>query len=189
MGRATLTRQTVFLGAQIGQIASTRADFLPKQYYNRVKTLQSDVPSEPFDFIRRVSSRSAGGERAGGVEVARAGRPGGAAEQTACWAGPGRAGPCLEGGEDNDETPPWSRRAPLEITLLLARGTRGRDTAVGTAPRERASTRFSKSPRSPGNATPVVTGGLCRNGVSWIQRELPSSRRSRRPFTVPERRC
>ncbi|CAM9998246.1 unnamed protein product, partial [Ectocarpus sp. 12 AP-2014] len=33
--------------------ASTRADFLPPQYYDRVKMLQSDTPAEPLDYIRQ----------------------------------------------------------------------------------------------------------------------------------------
>lgn len=37
---------------QIGQMASTRADFLPPQYYDRVKTLQSDVPAESTAYIK-----------------------------------------------------------------------------------------------------------------------------------------
>lgn len=45
-----------FALSQIGQLASTRADFLPRQYYERVKTLQSDTPSEPLDYIRQVDS-------------------------------------------------------------------------------------------------------------------------------------
>lgn len=43
--------------AQIGQLASTRADFLPPQYYDRVKMLQSDTPAEPLDYIRRERER------------------------------------------------------------------------------------------------------------------------------------
>lgn len=33
-------------------MASTRADFLPPQYYERVKTLQSDIPPEPTAYIK-----------------------------------------------------------------------------------------------------------------------------------------
>ena len=43
---------------QIGQLASTRADFLPPQYYDRVKMLQSDTPAEPLDYIRCVTQDS-----------------------------------------------------------------------------------------------------------------------------------
>lgn len=39
---------------QIGQLASTRADFLPPQYYDRVKMLQSDTPAEPPGYIRQA---------------------------------------------------------------------------------------------------------------------------------------
>lgn len=33
-------------------MASTRADFLPPQYYERVKTLQSDTPPESTAYIK-----------------------------------------------------------------------------------------------------------------------------------------
>ena len=33
-------------------MASTRADFLPPQYYERVKTLQSDIPAESTAYIK-----------------------------------------------------------------------------------------------------------------------------------------
>lgn len=42
----------VALLLQIGQMASTRADFLPPQYYERVKTLQSDTPTESTAYIK-----------------------------------------------------------------------------------------------------------------------------------------
>lgn len=41
-----------FVLLQIGQMASTRADFLPPQYYERVKTLQSDIPAESTAYIK-----------------------------------------------------------------------------------------------------------------------------------------
>eukprot|EP00903_Cladosiphon_okamuranus_P009325 g8894.t2 len=45
---------------KIGQLASTRADFLPPQYYERVKMLQSDTPAEPLDYIRGLVEESLG---------------------------------------------------------------------------------------------------------------------------------
>ncbi|CAN0292616.1 unnamed protein product, partial [Hapterophycus canaliculatus] len=45
---------------KIGQLASTRADFLPPQYYDRVKMLQSDLPAEPLDYIRGLVEESLG---------------------------------------------------------------------------------------------------------------------------------
>ena len=47
---------------QIGQLASTRADFLPPQYYDRVKMLQSDTPAEPLDYIRYIYLRHENGK-------------------------------------------------------------------------------------------------------------------------------
>ncbi|CAM9270428.1 unnamed protein product [Discosporangium mesarthrocarpum] len=43
---------------KIGQMAATRADFLPHQYYDQVKTLQSEAPAEPFDYIRALVEKS-----------------------------------------------------------------------------------------------------------------------------------
>jgi hypothetical protein len=37
---------------QVGQIGSTRADFMPKQYLERLSTLQSNVPAEPVQYVR-----------------------------------------------------------------------------------------------------------------------------------------
>lgn len=39
---------------QIGQIASTRHDFLPSEYIERVATLQDQVPSEDFKEVKKV---------------------------------------------------------------------------------------------------------------------------------------
>ncbi|CAM9631883.1 unnamed protein product, partial [Phaeothamnion confervicola] len=45
---------------KIGQLASTRSDFLPDSYYRRVATLQDSTPPEPFAVIRRIVERSLG---------------------------------------------------------------------------------------------------------------------------------
>lgn len=42
---------------QIGQIASTRHDFLPSEYIERVGTLQDQVPSEDFKEVKKVHVR------------------------------------------------------------------------------------------------------------------------------------
>ncbi|KAF0716465.1 Aste57867_2834 [Aphanomyces stellatus] len=45
---------------KLAQIASTRGDFLPKQYMDHCKTLQSDAPYEPSDVMMRIVESSYG---------------------------------------------------------------------------------------------------------------------------------
>ncbi|EQC27135.1 hypothetical protein SDRG_15036 [Saprolegnia diclina VS20] len=45
---------------KLAQIGSTRHDFLPKQYLDRCKILQSDAPSKPMDEIVGIIERSFG---------------------------------------------------------------------------------------------------------------------------------
>ena len=56
VGRA-LVRLCTTLGAtfiKVGQIASTRADLLPRQLIQELATLRDQVPPFPFDAVRRT---------------------------------------------------------------------------------------------------------------------------------------
>ena len=39
---------------KVGQIGSSRDDFVPKQYLKRLKTLQDDVPAQPFSVVQDI---------------------------------------------------------------------------------------------------------------------------------------
>eukprot|EP00045_Choanoeca_perplexa_P011587 m.123642 g.123642 ORF g.123642 m.123642 type:complete len:556 (+) comp15683_c0_seq5:1276-2943(+) len=43
---------------KVGQIGSTRADFLPQQYLDALETLQNRVPAEPFEYVQGVVETS-----------------------------------------------------------------------------------------------------------------------------------
>ena len=45
---------------KIGQMGSVRDDFVPPQYMNGLKTLQSDVPFQPADYVKSLITEQLG---------------------------------------------------------------------------------------------------------------------------------